>query len=586
MCGIIGYKGQGNAISIVINGLKTLEYRGYDSWGIGCLNNNSFSTHKKIGQIGNVLIENIPVEQANICLGHTRWATSGSVTQTNAHPHLSNNKQILVVHNGIIENFQELKEFLMQKKINFYSQTDTEIIPNLIQYYLSQNNSFKESVRKTMQRLEGSSAFVAINEKGEMAGARDGSPLVLGKNNNDFFAASDVPAFLNHTNQAIYLNDGQMFHINSKLEIFDVKTNQEIQYNIKTIDWTIEDAKKGNYKHFMLKEICEQKHTIKQSIEQDKKLIQEVTQMIKNAKGVFFVACGTSYNACLSASYLFSEICNMHINVVLASEFPHYQNFLNKDTLMIAVSQSGETADLLDAVKVAKAKGVKVISIVNVMGSTLMRISDKTIMMNAGPEICVLSTKSYTSQVAIFILLAYSVANKFQEGKSYIEEACGYVDEVIDNNIEDLKELAEKIKNQKDFFLIGRDLACPSAMEGALKIKEVSYIHAEGFAGGELKHGPIALIEQGVPVIVLHTEKTRKQILSNALEVKLRGAYIIGIDDQPNDAFDFYIYVPTAGITDPLLDIIPIQILSYYLALARNCDPDKPRNLAKSVTVR
>ena len=585
MCGIIGYKGHRNSNLIALNALKSLEYRGYDSWGIANKTNNSINIFKDTGKIGE--IQNIELPESDITIGHTRWATHGSVTQLNAHPHLSEDKKIAVVHNGIIENFQEIREFLKEKGINFVSETDTEVIPNLIQYYMTQGDDFQESFRQTLLTLEGSFAIVSMHKDIEtILFGRRGSPLVLGIGTDEFFIASDVPAFLEYTNKAIYLNDNEYGSINSELKIFTIDTNIPIKRKEKKIEWTIEQAQKGKYPHFMLKEIIEQKQTIKQAIEQDPELIKQVIDMMKNAVGTFFVGCGTSYHACVSASYEFSHVAKKHVNVVLGSEFRNYENFLTDKTLMIAVSQSGETADLLDAVKVAKEKGVKIISIVNVMGSTLTRLSDAVIMMNSGPEICVLSTKSYTSQLAILMMLAYGVVDRLEEGKDIIKKASTYVDEIIDSNLEKSKELANKIKNKKDLFLIGRNLAYPSALEGALKIKEVSYIHAEGFAGGELKHGTIALIEQGVPIIVLSTNKTRKFILSNAAEVKSRGGYLIGIDEQNNELYDYHIKIPDVNSANPILMIIPIQILSYYLALAKNLDPDKPRNLAKSVTVK
>lgn len=336
----------------------------------------------------------------------------------------------------------------------------------------------------------------------------------------------------------------------------------------------------------MLKEINEQKFTIKKATAQPPSLIQKATEMFNQAKGIFFIGCGTSFNACVSAAYVFAHTAGIHVNTVLASEFRNYEKFLTDKSLVVALSQSGETADLLDAIRTAKRKKCQTISVVNVVGSTLTRLCDLNIMMNSGPEICVLSTKSYTSQLAILLMLAYSVNGRLKEGKALIKKASENVSHVIDNNLETLESLAGELKENRDFFLIGRDLAYPSALEGALKIKEVSYIHAEGFAGAELKHGTIALIDRGVPVIVLSTERTRNLILSNAMEVKARGAYLIGIDSVDNELFDHFIKVPDAGHANPILMIIPIQIFAYYLALARGCDPDKPRNLAKSVTVK
>lgn len=586
MCGIIAYKGARNASEVILKGLKSLEYRGYDSWGIG-VKKTKIEVLKNIGKIGAVSLKDLKLEKATIGLGHTRWATHGSVTKENAHPHLSSDGKIAVVHNGIIENYLELRDFLQKNGIEFKSQTDTEVIPQYISYLMEEGRGFEKATKEVLNKLEGSFAVVAINQDNNiLIGARRGSPLVLGVKDNEFFLASDVPAFLEYTKNVVYLDDDEIVVVNDDYVVFDLKSNGEIKKQINTIDWNLEQAQKDNYPHFMLKEITEQKFTVKKAIEQTPKLMEKVTKMIKEAYGVFFVGCGTSYHACVSSSYTFAHIAKKHVNVVLASEFRNYENFLTDKTLVIAVSQSGETADLLDAIKTTKEKNCKVISICNVVGSTLTRLADENIMMNSGPEICVLSTKTYTAQLAILLLLAYGAADRLDYAKEKINKASCAIPEIIETNVDMLKDLAHKLKDNKSFFLLGRDLAYPSALEGALKIKEVSYIHAEGFAGGELKHGTIALIEKGTPVIVLVTKWTKKLILSNAMEVKSRGAYIIGINAEENELYDYFIKTPELGNVNPIVMIIPIQILAYYLALERGCDPDKPRNLAKSVTVK
>lgn len=601
MCGIIAYKGDKKASEILLRGIKNLEYRGYDSVGLITKQNDSFFLKKDIGKIDEVDKKlNFTEMQGFLGLAHSRWATTGSVTKENSHPHLSMDGKIAVVHNGIIENYQELKEFLKQNNFRFQSQTDTEVIPNLIQYYKESKdnkNNLQQAFRLALSRLEGSFAVVMIDKESDnLMFARRGSPLVIGitntnnkqnnKNSSEFFIASDVPAFLENTRNIIYLDEDEYGIINKDLKIFNIKTDKEEKKQIKQISWTVEQAKKGEYKHFMLKEINEQPETIKKAIEQDPNLIKQITEEINKAHGVFFVGCGTSYHAAVSASYVFSHIAKKHVNVILASEFRNYKEFLTDKTLMVAISQSGETADLLDAVRVAKEKGVKIISIVNVMGSTLTRLSDINIMMNAGPEICVLSTKSYTSQLSILLLLAYASADKTELAKELITRAAAEAEEIIKNDSKNIENIAEKIKNNKNLFLIGRDLAFPSSLEGALKIKEVSYIHAEGFAGGELKHGTIALIEKDVPCIVLATKATKQMILSNAGEVKARGGYIIGIAEENNEIYDSFIKVKELDNANPIAMIIPVHLLSYFLAIKRSCDPDKPRNLAKSVTVR
>lgn len=589
MCGIIGYKGPRNGVDISLKGLQSLEYRGYDSWGLAALNgeNGDMKVLKETGKIGAVSLEGLQFDGATVALGHTRWATHGRVTRANAHPHLSENKEIAVVHNGIVENCESLHAFLESEGFQFVSETDTEIIPHYIQYFMERGVSFITAVCRTLSKIEGSVAIVAFNRRTrELIGARRGSPLVVGLGKNEHFLASDVPAFLEYTNKVIYLEDDEMVTINRDITFYQVSSEIPITKKAHTVSWTMEQARKGNYPHFMLKEINEQAFTIEKAAQQPRGDLRQAVAMLKQARGVFFIGCGTSYHACVSAAYTFARVAGIHVNVVLGSEFRHYEKFLTPQTLVVALSQSGETADLLDAVRIAKDKGCRALSVVNVMGSTLTRICDLNLMMNAGPEICVLSTKSYTSQLTILLLLAYSTAGRLHEGRRLISTAAAQVKPLIEKNLQPLEALAQKLKNSRDLFLIGRDLAFPSALEGALKIKEVSYIHAEGFAGAELKHGTIALIEDQVPVMVLATPETRSLILGNANEVKARGARLIGIDSQPNPLYDDVILVPDAGAAAPILMIIPIQILSYYLALARGCDPDKPRNLAKSVTVK
>ncbi|MBI5065698.1 glutamine--fructose-6-phosphate transaminase (isomerizing) [Candidatus Woesearchaeota archaeon] len=580
MCGIAGYYGKRGAYPILFKSLKLLEYRGYDSWGIATKQNNQVFLEKNTGK----LPEKTNQRPGSIGIAHTRWATNGKVTQQNAHPHSSNDGEVFIVHNRIIENYSELKKELESQGIKFKTETDTEVIPNLLSLFLK-NYDLKTAIEKTISLLKGNYSFVGLlKNEDKLFFAKDGSPLVIGLGNSEIFFASDVPAFIEYTRKVLFLNDKEYGIYDRNLKVY--QEQKEVQKQMEEITWNVEQAQKGNYPHFMIKEINEQKNTMNSAITQDEPLIKRITEEIKNAFGVFFVGCGTSYHACVSASYNFSHIAKKHVNVVLASEFRNYSEFLTPHTLMIAVSQSGETADLIDAIKIAKSKGVKIISIVNVIGSTINRLSDESIIMNAGPEICVLSTKSYTSQLAILLLLAYSVAGKLEEGKKLIQQTTSQVHSLITDLTPKIKSLAKKLKDESSIFIIGRDLAFPSTLEGALKIKEVSYIHAEGFAGGELKHGTMALIEEGTPVIVLSTEQTRNAILNNASEVKARGAYVIGIDSKNSEIYDKFISVPELNQANPITMIIPIQLLAYNLALERNCDPDKPRNLAKAVTVR
>jgi glucosamine--fructose-6-phosphate aminotransferase (isomerizing) len=586
MCGIIGVVSGNNAVKSAFNGLKRLDYRGYDSWGISVKEKNGISLFKKAGKIP----KEMPFEfNSNVAVAHTRWATHGQVTDENAHPHLSNNKKIAVVHNGIIENFQELKESLKAQNYKFKSETDTEVIPNMVQFYMDyEKKDFITAIIRTLEKIDGNYAIIFFHSDFDgLIAARNGSPLVCGIGQKEFFFASDVPAFLEHTNKVVYLNDLEMAIAgNNKIHFFNLKKNKKIEKKPIEIDWNIEKAEKGNYPFFMIKEINEQPETIKLALIQPKEKINSITSILKNSENVFFIGCGTSFHACVTASYFFSEISGIQPIVALASEFEKYKNSLNKKTIVLALTQSGETADLIDAIKIAKEKNSKVISIVNVMGSTATTLSDEFLLMNAGPEICVLSTKSYTSQLTILLLLAFELIEKQKKARKIISNLAKELPELIEESEKKAKEIAEKFYGKKSLFVIGRELAYPSALEGALKIKEVSYIHAEGFAGGELKHGPIALIEEDIPVIAIMNAHTRKKTLSNAHEIKARGGTIIGIDSQNNALFDYFFKVKDYDYAYPIASIVPVQLLAYHLALKKNLDPDKPRNLAKSVTVR
>jgi glutamine---fructose-6-phosphate transaminase (isomerizing) len=603
MCGIIAYTGEEDAAPILFEGLKRLEYRGYDSAGIITINNSGeFELKKQVGKVQDIHNElNLLDLSGKVGIAHTRWATHGGVTQKNAHPHLSDNSEIAVIHNGIVENYKELKSLLLSNGFHFESETDTEVIPNLVQYWMaSKHLNFLDASLRTLQSLEGNFAVVLIDRNTRtIIGAKNGSPLVLGvgdRKKNEFFLASDIPAFLDRTKNVVYLYDGDMvvFETDSaskkrSYEIFDFRgrTKRRIVRPVQSVSWNLSHAAKGEFDHFMLKEIAEQVETIQKASAQDYEIILNITQSIRNAKGVFLVASGSSYHACLSAGYLFAKLASFHINTVIASEFSQYESFLKPETLVIAVSQSGETIDVLDAVKAAKERGCQIVSIVNVMGSSLTQISHKTLLLNSGPEISVLSTKTYTAQLAVLTLLAYSLAGRYEEGVQKLKFLWNIVYNLTAATTRNkIKELSTRLASHQHIFVLGRGSLYATALEAALKIKEVSYIHAEAFAGGELKHGPIAMIKKGTPCIIFVSKDTEKTILSNAMEVKSRGGYIIGIGPQPIESFDFFIKVPESDGLNPIVDIIPIQILAYQLAVILGHDPDKPRNLAKSVTVR
>lgn len=586
MCGIIAYKaynGEENAAEVVLQGLKNLEYRGYDSWGIAAVSGGEFKVEKKVGKISEA--KGISIGKSRLAIGHTRWATHGGVNEKNAHPHFGCKEEIAVVHNGIIENHQELRKSL--GKHNFVSDTDTEIIPHLIEENIALG--FEEAVKKTAKLLKGRSGFVALSRKdSKIVAVRKGSPLIVGIGKDEVFVASDVTAFLEHTNKVMYIDDGELVVVNEKPKFYNIETGKEVEKRVIEIDWKVGKAEKEGRKHFLIKEIMEQKRTIKDAINQDDEKIMKVADEIKKAFGTFLVGCGTAGKVCHTSEYFFSKVADKHINYTVASEFPNYEHYLTDKTLMIAVSQSGETADVLEAIETAKKKKVKVISLLNVFGSTMMRMSDDVFMINAGIEKAVVSTKATTAQLAVMLLLAYATAGKLKEGKILLLNTAAQVNDMLNPRYENhIKKLAEKLKEAKNAYVIGRSVNYPMASEAAIKLMETCYIHAQGFAGGEMKHGPIALIEKGEPCIVLvANDESKDEIISNATEVKARGGYIIGISPDNNEVFDYWIKVPDVGVASPIVNIIPIQMLAYHIAVLRGLDPDKPRNLAKSVTVK
>ncbi len=591
MCGIIAYKGKRGAPLIVLEGLKKLEYRGYDSWGIASANGKTFSILKKTGKIGQVTEENLLSamdRQSEAALGHTRWATHGGVTEKNAHPHLDCTEGIAVVHNGIVDNHESLKKGMGGHK--FLSETDSEVIPHLIEDLTKQGLSFPNAVAATAKLLTGRSAFVAMDAaSSQIVAVRKGTPLIVGvQDGKDFFIASDLTAFLGHTNKVMYLDDNEGVNFDGKITFFSLETGKEVGKRVVDIHWHGKTGEKEGYDHFLIKEIMEQKHTIAAAINQDDQKIRDVSSQIAKAYGTFLLGCGTAGKVCMTGEYLFSKIAKRHINSIIASEFPNYQHYLTPETLIIAVSQSGETADVLEAIELARSKNSKVISLLNVFGSTMMRASDDFLMVNAGAERAVVSTKATTAQLAVLVLLAYAAAGNLQEGKLLLMNTASAVNDMLNPRYEEhLRKLAEILSDKKDMFIIGRGLNYPIALEGAIKLQETCYLHAQGFAGGELKHGPLALVTKGTPCIALvPNDETKQDMLSNATEVKARGGYIIGISPENNPVFDYWIRVPEVGNASPIVNIIPMQILAYHIAVLNGCDPDYPRNLAKSVTVK
>jgi len=588
MCGIFGYVGKRvDAGRIVVRGLKNLEYRGYDSWGVARMIDGDITVQKKVGKIGSVNPESF-AELSGIAIAHSRWATHGGVTEGNAHPHVSCDGTIAIVHNGIIENYQILRTALKKKGHAFRSETDTEVIVHLIEEY-AKKESFAEAVRHACRDFQGRYAFLAMHAgTNELVAARTGSPLIIGVGEGEYFIASDIPAFLEHTKTVNYLDDGEMVVTNGKeIHFCSIEGEPLKKRNVK-ITWSIEQAEKGEYDHFMLKEIMDQKESIARAVNQDEEHIEVLAQAIRDAKGTFLSGCGTAGKVCMAAEYFFSVIAEHHVNYAPASEFPLYHHFLVPESLLIVVSQSGETADVLEAMKVAKTKGAKVLSIVNVEGSSIARASDYSLLINAGPERAVASTKAATGQMAVLLLIAHALKGKLNRGRSLLLETTAQINDMLNPRyLKHIEKLAEQIKHEENLYIIGKGLNYPMALESAIKIQEVSYVHAEGFAGGELKHGPIALIQKGTPCIaLLGNDEVHTDTLSNCMELRARGAYVIGISPENDEAFDYWIRVPDAGVAQAIVNIIPVQILAYHLAVLRGKNPDMPRNLAKSVTVK
>ncbi|RZN44097.1 MAG: glutamine--fructose-6-phosphate transaminase (isomerizing) [Methanophagales archaeon ANME-1-THS] len=586
MCGIIGYIGKRNAFPILRNGLAKLEYRGYDSAGIAILS-EELCIQKDVGKLQEIQFEEF---EGPIGIAHVRWATHGRVSKENAHPHSDCHNEIVIVHNGIIENYRELKAKLMGKGHVFRSETDSEVVPHLIEEFTAEGFSFEEAVIHALRMLEGSYTILAL-KRGEqkIAGARKGSrSLTLGISDDGFLPASDVLAFLEWTNKVVYLKSEDVFFADAArgLRIYNLAEDRFVKRPVDRVKCSAEGVERGEFEHLMLKEISEQDETILRALQQDEEVIQGICDKMHHAIGTFFVGCGSSYHACLAGSYMFSKTAKLHVNVALASEFEHYEHFLTDKTLVFAVSQSGETADVLDAVSAAKRRGSTVVGIVNRDGSILARESDSQLFMNSGPEICVLSTKTYTSQVVLMDLLAYALAGKYEEGLKKIGGLYLDIYNLTSRSMRDyLARLARMLRDTRDIYLIGRGAQYATALEAALKIKEVSYIHAEAFAGGEIKHGTLALIEDEVPCIVFVSNGNKNKILSNAEELKSRGGYIIGVSPENEAIFDHWIKVPDAEELNPIIQIIPMQVLAYQLAVYKGLDPDKPRNLAKCVTV-
>ena len=616
MCGIVGYIGNKKATPILIDGLLSLEYRGYDSAGVATIENDAIKVMKDKGRVKNLEnLEGINELVGTVGIAHTRWATHGKPSKENSHPHMDNSNTFAVVHNGIIENYLELKEFLSSKGYTFLSQTDTEVIPNLIHYYFTNGpvsilkdnlEKFLGSVKSAVNDLKGSYAIEAISPicPNEVIVVRKDSPLVIGKGNGENYIASDIPAVLKYTKDFYLLDDNEFAVISKDTVKFYDSSLIEHSKPIKNIEWDANAADKCGFEDYMLKEIFEQPTAIRETIGSRFRLGEKCSfddidiskEYLKSINNIYIVACGTAMHAGLVGKTLIENLCKIPATVDIASEFRYRDPILDNHTLCIYISQSGETADTIAALKLAKSKGAKTLAISNVIGSSITREADYTIYTHAGPEIAVASTKAYTSQVALIAILAMYFAEILEstDEKTILDLKTDMIDlptkiEKILDNVEPIKEFAQKIYTEKDMFFLGRNMDYNVALEGSLKLKEISYIHSEAYAAGELKHGPIALIENGITVIGIITNPNLvEKSISNLQEVITRGAKTLVITNQilTNSHFDYVINIPeTNPLLSPILSIIPMQLLSYYISKFKGLDVDKPRNLAKSVTV-
>ena len=586
MCSIIGYYGKETAAPIIVKALKRMEYRGYDSVGVATKSGNQISVKKGIGKVAEVneslKLSNLP---GNVGIGHTRWATHGKVTDENAHPHSSNSSKIAIVHNGVIENFNELKENLQKNGFTFKSETDTEVIANLIQQNLSKYSDVKESILKTVSQLKGHFAFVVMFDDGTLVAARFHEPLIIGIGKNSYFISSDVLGFIEYTDDAIYLDNGNIMIIDSSdLKIFSFDGTQ-LKKPITKVAKEFADVNKGDYAHFTLKEISEQPDTILKAGEDTLEALENTVDFIKHAKNVYFTGSGTSFNAALLAKNLMSKYAKVKVEPIISSEIISIPESIEPNSILIAISQSGESADVLEAVNIAKQQTAKILSIVNSSLSSLVQESSVVIRMDCGPEIGVAATKSFTAELAII----YKITEKLCEGCMGVDfnKVSEAISKVLSNHSK-IQAIAKELKQVSDIYVIGRGVHHPIAMEAALKLKELTYIHAEGIAGGELKHGPLALMDSNVYVIIINPDdSTYTDTITSAHEIKSRGAKIIGISNKNNEIYDHWIQIPKIDESMyPIIEIIPIQLLAYYSAIEKDTDPDYPRNLAKSVTVK
>lgn len=587
VCSIIGYKGKSIAAPLLVTSLQKMEYRGYDSVGVGTVENGKLNVRKGVGRVqdvdANLLLRILP---GKIGIGHTRWATHGRVTERNAHPHTSCNGEIAVVHNGIIQNYVELKSELVKEGHAFMSETDSEVIAHLLEKDLNQFGDLKRAVTNTAKKLTGAFSFIAVFKDGTIAGARFDEPLIVGISNDGYYISSDVVGFLNYTDKAIFLDNRDIVIFKgSEMEMISFDGAPVVR-QVTQVAWEFGGIDKGTYAHFTIKEINEQVETIFRSGRGQENRIKQVSELLKTAPFVYFTGSGTSYHSALVAKNLLAKYAKRKSDAIMSSEFQYLVNNIEPDSVIVAISQSGETADVLEVIKKAKLIGSKIVSIVNVPTSSLARLSDISVHLKCGPEIGVAATKSFTSQLAILYAIIDELSEMihFEDQRSMLQNA---VKEVLEKqNI--IEQIASEIKDVRDIYIMGRSIHYAIALEGALKIKELSYVHAEGIPAGELKHGPLALMDKNSCVIVLNPkDSTFDDVKANAHEIKARGASLIGIGSLASEVYDRFIVIPEVDeALYPIVEVIPFQILAYYLALEKEANPDYPRNLAKSVTVK
>ena len=607
MCGIVGYIGKRKAVPILLAGLKRLAYRGYDSAGIAVIDKGQMQIIKEAGKISKLedKIQNMEIP-GTLGIGHTRWATHGVPNETNAHPHTDSNGKIALIHNGIIENYSSLRTVLLEKGHKFKSETDTEVIVQLIEEFYE--GDLEEAFRRALAELKGTYglAVVSLHEPDKIFAARRGSPLVIGIGDDEYFLASDVAAMVAHTRSVFYLNDGEMAILSRNEIVTKSSTNELIEKKVEQVTFDLERIEKSGYPHYMLKEIFEQVNTIQDAFrgrimhsEGKVKLggLAEIENQLLDAEKIIIAACGTSWHAALIGKYLIEEYCRIPVEVEYASEFRYRNPIIGRNNVLIVISQSGETADTLAALREAKHRGVLAIGIVNSVGSSIARETDAGVYIHAGPEIGVASTKAFTSQVTVLVLITLLLARKRNMsvvlGQHILDELHKLPDKVktILAQSHLIEEIAERYKNNRNFLYLGRGINFPVALEGALKLKEISYIHAEGYPAAEMKHGPIALIDDNMPAVIIATKDLIYDKIINTLEeVRARHGKVIAVanhgDTKIAKLADHVIYIPeTSQMLVPILAVIPLQLLAYYIAVKRGCDVDMPRNLAKSVTV-